>query len=312
MSDQDISPRLDYGVVEKVWDRGFGFLNSWIFCREVFFHFSAIHDKRIKALIDYSLGWSYSVDNSPSFREEDVKNNPDLNFSPGTYDYYQLRLWFTFEKQAKGLGAVQIWPRIEKIPDDILSATIDIFIEAVSKRPGFETTLLSQLFRDGRISDARLMPLLYSEAFRRHPLNAVNILRTSQIELYKSAIDWLKIYTTSEELPEGIEQAAQKLLSPQEVETLHSQRKLYEAQWIKEKSIIYSREMCNHCGTYSVYSDGPNRTCTKCGATWYINHCWNCRHHRSIDSREPDVHQCNICGWYICASCGACSPNCKR
>ena len=42
----------------------------------------------------------------------------------------------------------------------------------------------------------------------------------------------------------------------------------------------------------------------------YNNHCWNCG--KKIDSYYEQ--RCNICGWYICSTCGACStkPNCEN
>ena len=44
--------------------------------------------------------------------------------------------------------------------------------------------------------------------------------------------------------------------------------------------------------------------------TRYNNHCWNCG--KKIDSFYEK--KCNVCGWYICSSCGACSnkPNCEE
>ena len=40
----------------------------------------------------------------------------------------------------------------------------------------------------------------------------------------------------------------------------------------------------------------------------YVNICWNC--YASIDSLFNV--RCNICGWYICNICGACSKSCSK
>lgn len=38
----------------------------------------------------------------------------------------------------------------------------------------------------------------------------------------------------------------------------------------------------------------------------YENHCWNCKSHIS-----SAIHaRCKDCRWYICSSCGSCSPDC--
>lgn len=40
----------------------------------------------------------------------------------------------------------------------------------------------------------------------------------------------------------------------------------------------------------------------------YTNHCWNCQ--STVSSN--DCRQCEVCGWYICNTCGACNYNCER
>jgi hypothetical protein len=311
---RDSMPHLDFGAVTSVTCRGFGFITSWIYSHEVFFHFSIIRGKRTKALIEVSrlLNGSF-YDNYPDFTEEEAENNPDLTFSPDEsyFDVYKLWLWFISEEKLKGPSATQVWTNIETIPDSILNASIDKLIDTASRRPDFDSVLYLQLFRDNRISDERLKPLLHSQAFIKHPIDAAYVLRKSQKESYKSSVDWVKIWTTSTDLSEEIEQVAKEFFGPQELEKLYNQRILSEDQRITATPIAYRQERCSYCGAYAVHTNGSNNMCTNCGRTWYVNHCWRCRRHSRIDSRDPGIRQCNVCSWYICASCGACSPDCN-
>jgi hypothetical protein len=72
------------------------------------------------------------------------------------------------------------------------------------------------------------------------------------------------------------------------------------------------RETCVNCGSTEVHrlhvAFGSNHRCARCGAEWYANHCWNCKH-EYVDSRDPATPKCSACGWHKCARCGACKQS---
>lgn len=69
---------------------------------------------------------------------------------------------------------------------------------------------------------------------------------------------------------------------------------------------------CLSCGSTGVAllvgKFGSNRSCIRCKAEWYVNHCWSCRNHY-VDSRDAASPKCTVCCWYRCSHCGACKQS---
>jgi hypothetical protein len=70
--------------------------------------------------------------------------------------------------------------------------------------------------------------------------------------------------------------------------------------------------VCLECHNLDVEQQGGRRRCRnpQCGATWYVNHCWQCG--SSLDSRDTRTVQCEKCNWHRCPECGACDKNCRE
>lgn len=85
------------------------------------------------------------------------------------------------------------------------------------------------------------------------------------------------------------------------------------------------RNVCLHCGSFGTpYQQVFNSLQLWCEACtvlslnnpaikhniWYTNHCSNHECVALIDSRDPQIVQCE-CGGYICSKCGSCKATCR-
>jgi len=73
------------------------------------------------------------------------------------------------------------------------------------------------------------------------------------------------------------------------------------------------REICLSCGSvnsgHAGHGGEGNHICLDCDNEWYAMHCWGCKVNY-VDSRDPEIKQCDKCGWWVCASCHSCKQDC--
>lgn len=202
--------KLEYGTVKTYTDRGFGFLNGYIYGEEVFFHISTVAKNRVKNMLDGPINNSNSA----------------------------LSFWYTYDRGSRGLSATRIWTKnIGDIPSEILIATIENVIARLCRMTEItpeNSEVLSQIFTDDRIPDSVFNPMFKSPILLSTPEISVKYIRSSQYDRFAGCLNLYDYWDTTEKLSMWVEPVTEMILGKQKLLQLKRKR---EAK-IEEKKVL--------------------------------------------------------------------------